>query len=136
MTTVRIPVVPRALRWATVALIAGVIFYNSILNAPSQTVVPNPVPPDLLDKWRHFLAYGALAGSLWYATLDLEQPIQYIILLVLGTSIIYGIGIECWQAMIPNRYFSMIDVYANVLGSLFVVPLLALRGRMEIWKIP
>ncbi|WP_123533875.1 VanZ family protein [Halosimplex salinum] len=134
MRTVRIPLLPRAVRWAAVALVAGFIFYTSIVTTPPpEAVVPKLGPPDLipLDKWRHFLAYGALAGSLWYATLDWDRSVRLVALFVLGVTIVYGIGIEFWQSLIPRRYFSVGDAYANALGTLFVVPLFVLRERVD-----
>lgn len=136
MATIRVPLVPRALRWAAVVLIAGVIFYSSLLATPPQTVDPRFVPSDLLDKWRHFLAYGALAGSLWYAALDWELPIGHVVLLVLGTAVVYGIGIEYGQSVLPDRYFSLLDICANVLGGSFALPLLALRERIRTVSVP
>jgi VanZ family protein len=139
MRAVRVPLIPSVVRWIAVFVVAGFIFYTSIITTPPPNpVVPKPGPPDLiqLDKWRHFLAYGALAGSLWYATVDWDRPTRFVVVVVLGTTIIYGIGLEYWQSLIPKRYFSVDDAYANAFGSLFSIPLLILRDRLKLRRFP
>lgn len=139
MPSVRIPVLPGFARWAAVVLVAGFVFYTSIVTTPpSDPIVPTPGPPDLLplDKWRHFLAYGGLAVGLWYATLDWDRRTTYVALFVLGIPIAYGVGLEVWQSFVPNRYFSVDDAYANLLGSLISLPLLVLRRRVDVYDVP
>lgn len=55
---------------------------------------------------------------------------------VLGVTVVYGVGLEFWQSLIPRRYFSIGDAYANALGSVFVIPLLLLRDRLPLLYIP
>lgn len=137
MRTIRVPVVPATLRWLAVATVAGFIFYNSVVTAPPpEPVVPDPPSLVPLDKWRHFLAYGALAGSLWYASVDWNRPLRDVVFLVVGVTTLYGVGLEVWQSFVPNRYFSAGDAYANALGALFAVPLLALRERLTVTRVP
>ena len=129
---VRVPLVPRWMRWTGVCAVAAFIFYTSILTAPP----PNPVvpgKPDLLplDKWRHFLAYAALAGTLVYATADLERSVRFQVLFVVCVATLYGIGIEVGQSQIPNRYFSLGDAYANTIGTALVTPWYLVRSRIQ-----
>lgn len=129
---VRVPLLPRWLRWAGVCAVAAFIFYTSILTTPpTDPVIPGK--PELLplDKWRHFLAYAALAGTLAYATADADRPVRTQLLLVVGVTVVYGIGIEFGQSMIPNRYFSLGDAYANALGGLLVSPWYLVESRIE-----
>ena len=51
--------------------------------------------------------------------------------LVILTTIIYGIGIEYGQSLIPERYFSVNDAYANALGGILVIPWYVLRQYTE-----
>lgn len=133
---VKLPVAPGWLRWLGVTVVAVFIFYTSILTTPpSNPVVPGR--PDLLplDKWRHFLAYGALAAALLYALLDAERPVGHVLAVVVGVAVCYGIGIELWQSTIPNRYFSLGDAYANAIGSLLVCPWYLLHDRVDLWPV-
>ena len=128
--SVRIPLLPRWLRWSAVAAVAALIFYLSILTVPpADPVVPKPnlLP---LDKWRHFLAYAAFGGALAYATADWAWPRRAILAAVVGTTVLYGIGIEAGQAFLPNRYFSIGDAWANAFGGLLVLPWYVLRPHL------
>jgi VanZ family protein len=82
-------------------------------------VVPEVIP---LDKWRHFIAYGGFGATLAYATADWKRDMRVLAVLVLGTTMAYGIGIEAWQAFIPERSFSYGDMYANALGAVLLSP--------------
>jgi VanZ family protein len=133
-----VPVVPRWVRWASVLAVAAAIFYLSVLAVPPENpVVGPPGPPDLipLDKWRHFLAYAGLAGSLAYATADWERSTAGVAAFVVGVSVLYGVGIEGIQATIPHRYFSPADAYANALGAVLAVPWFAVRSRVELVRV-
>lgn len=136
MTRLGIPLIPAAIRWSLVVVLAAVVFYLSVITVPpAEPVAPKP---DLLplDKWRHFLAYGALANALAYATADWERPTWQPACLVIGATILYGVGIESAQALVPYRYFSMVDAYANALGALFVIPWFLLKERIEVEDFP
>lgn len=136
MVRLRVPLLPAAVRWALVVVLAGVIFYLSVLTVPpGEPVVPKPqlLP---LDKWRHFLAYGALANGLAYATAGWDRPTRQHVAIVVGATVLYGLGIEGAQALTPYRYFSLFDAYANALGALFVVPWFLLRERVAFVPFP
>lgn len=135
MTELRVPLLPAWLRWAGVVAVAAVIFYLSVVSAPPADPVVDP--PDLipLDKWRHFLAYAGFGGSLAYATTDWEWSTRRLAVLVLGTTVVYGVGIEVWQAFVPARYFSLGDAYANALGAVLVSPWYLVRSRVSFVSI-
>jgi VanZ family protein len=139
MSRIAVPVLPRWLRWAAVLAVAAGVFYLSVVAVPpEEPLVAPPGPPELLplDKWRHFLAYGALAGSLTYATVDWKWPPARLAVLVVGIAAAYGLGVEGIQATTPDRYFSMGDAYANVLGALLVLPWFAVRSRVPFVRVP
>lgn len=96
-----------------------------------------PAPPDLipLDKWRHFLAYAAFGGALAYATAEWTWRQRTLALVVVGTTVIYGVGIEAWQAFVPDRYFSIGDAWANAFGGLLVLPWFAVRPYMTLTPV-
>jgi VanZ family protein len=131
MPEVRVPLLPARLRWAGVVAVAAVIFYLSVITAPPADPVIEP--PDLirLDKWRHFLTYAAFAGSLAYATADWEWPTRRLAVLVLGLTVVYGVGIEVWQGFLPNRYLSLGDAYANALGAVLASPWFHVKHRLS-----
>ena len=126
-----VPLFPSWVRWAGVAGVAALIFYLSVITAPPETTVV-PGRPDLLplDKWRHFLAYAALGGALAYATVDWEWQTRRLALGVLAVVVVYGVGIELWQSVLPDRYFGLGDAYANTFGGVLAMPLFVLRDRV------
>ncbi|MFC7018203.1 MULTISPECIES: VanZ family protein [Haloarcula] len=134
--TIRVPLLPRWLRWSFVVGIAGFIFYTSILTVPPETVIDAGKPELLpLDKWRHFVAYAVLAGTGVYATTDWNQSMRRRALLVVGLVVVYGVGIEFGQSLIPNRYFSLGDAYANALGAVLVTPWYLVRRHVEFVEV-
>ncbi|MBX0294969.1 VanZ family protein [Haloarcula nitratireducens] len=127
--TVRLPLLPRWLRWSVVALVGGFIFYTSIVTAPPETPIDYArLWVDIaLDKWRHFVAYAVLAGTLAYATDDWSLERRGIVLAVVSVTVLYGVGIEVGQSFLPGRYFSLGDALANAVGALLVAPWYLLR---------
>lgn len=88
--------------------------------------------PDLLplDKWRHLLAYAALGGALVYATVDWDHRTRWLAAGVLAAVVAYGVGLEVWQSLVPERYFSVGDAVANALGGALATALFVLRDRL------
>lgn len=112
--------------------VAGFIFYVSVIVAPPETVV-DEVRFELipLDKWRHFIAYGVLGYALAYATTDWEFPSIHVALIVFGVTVTYGVGIEYSQSLVPERYFSLTDAYANGLGGVVAISYYLFARRVE-----
>lgn len=132
----RFPLLPRWIRWVAVLAAATLIFSLSILTAPPEQAVV-PAPPDLipLDKWRHFLAYAGFGGSLAYATADWSWRRRTLAAAVIGTAVLYGIGIEIGQSFLPDRYFSLADAYANAVGGLLVLPWYLVRPSLTMTPV-
>jgi VanZ family protein len=128
----RVPLLPWWVRWSAVAGLAAFIFYTSIVTAPPETVVDQlrPGPESLLplDKWRHLLAYATLGYGLAYATTDWNVRTGRLAALVLVTTVLYGVGVEFGQSLIPGRFFSVGDAYANAFGAALVLPWYLLRS--------
>jgi VanZ family protein len=81
--------------------------------------VPELVP---LDKWRHFVAYAGFGATLAYASVDWNRRRRVVAAFVLGATVVFGVGIESWQAFLPERSFTVGDAYANALGAVLVAP--------------
>ncbi|MGG7073349.1 VanZ family protein [Campylobacter sp. 9BO] len=70
------------------------------------------------DKANHFLAFGALYILLslgWRSGLFAKFYIKFCVLLA------FGVQIELVQSMLPNRYFSLLDIFADIIGIFFGV---------------
>lgn len=139
MDRIPFPLLPRWTRWLAVAALAGFVFYFSILSPPPETVIdtrPELIP---LDKWRHFVAYAAIGGALAYATTDWDRDRTHRAVAVFVLTVLYGIGIEFCQSLMPARYFSLVDAYANALGGVLVLqwylmePYLEFRSVRDQW---
>lgn len=113
---IRLPLLPSWTRWAAVVVLAAGIFYLSIVTVPPAQVAPKPdfVP---LDKWRHFLAYGAFGYALAYALTDAPLARRRKVLAVFAVTALYGAGIEVGQSLLPRRYFGVGDFIANGIGA-------------------
>jgi len=134
---VRVPLLPAAVRWTAVAAVAAVLFYLSVVTVPpeSSPVVELMDATRLLefarDKWRHFVGYVGLAGTLAYALADPPWSTGRTALVVVGVVAAYGIGIELLQAPLPARYVSVGDALANALGAVLVTPWFFLVRYLE-----
>ena len=108
---------PVWLRWLAVAVVAGGIFYASLLVAPTSGLAPlGPLGLVGMDKWLHALAYVGLAGTLAVA-LAPDREAGRVALLALALAVGYGVGIEFAQAPLAERVFSVADMAANATGA-------------------
>lgn len=129
----RFSLLPKPIRWLLVLVLAVFIFYVSIVTTPPPETAINTAKPDLvpLDKWRHFVAYAAFGGSLAYAWADSGRSLRTTMILIFTITVLYVIGIEFGQSMVPNRYFSCMDAYANALGGILVTPWYFVRPHVD-----
>ncbi|UPW01221.1 VanZ family protein [Halorussus gelatinilyticus] len=108
---------PTWLRWLAVAVVAGGIFYASVLDSPSSGLPSlGPLGVFGIDKWLHALAYAALAGALAGALAPGRSPAVTAALAAL-LSVGYGVGIEFVQAPLARRHFSVADMLADGVGA-------------------
>lgn len=92
------------------------------------TVSPGASMPKTLDwsilafdTFSHFFVFGVLTLLLIVGFIKQYQfgtIRQKAVVYALGAGIIYGIFIEIIQAMVPGRYFDLVDILANSLGCL------------------
>jgi VanZ family protein len=134
--TIRVPLLPAWLRWGVVVAVGGFILYTSVLTVPPETAVDAAKPGALdliqLDKWRHFVAYAALGGALAYATTDWNLRPWTVGILVIGVTVLYGVGMESWQSFLPDRHFSVDDAYASAVGGTLVTPWYLIDGYFDV----
>jgi VanZ family protein len=100
---------PPATRYAGVLAVAAGIAYFSLTGDP-------PAQPSGNDKTLHFVAYATLGLAIAYATLDDQRPLVRAALIIGGAGL-YGVGIELVQWSLPERYFGLGDIAANLSGA-------------------
>jgi|AntDeeMetagen134_2_1112570.scaffolds.fasta_scaffold00327_18 VanZ family protein len=117
MTSVRVPLVARSVRYGLVAVVAAVILVASVLQ-PDPTAAPTMGPFGIVgvDKWSHALAYAGLAAVLVYASMSSNRGTDRLILAVV-LAVGFGIGIEFVQWPIPYRTASAADALADAIGA-------------------
>jgi VanZ family protein len=76
-------------------------------------LLPDTGPPGdaQIDKLAHLAAFSAIGGATWPAT---QRWRAFGHLLTIGC--LLGIGLECLQAVVPERHFSGFDILANMVG--------------------
>lgn len=65
------------------------------------------------DKLNHIIAFAALYFTLNFGFPKLNFTAKFAALMI------YGVQIEIVQAFLPNRYFSLLDIFADFLGIAF-----------------
>ncbi len=83
----------------------------------------------MTDKLAHFLVYFILSALMvWEIGKSQEFSKKQTIWTVFGLTAIYGIVIEMLQgAFFVYRYFEIMDIFANITGSICGVLLIALK---------
>ncbi|WP_255150839.1 VanZ family protein [Halorarius halobius] len=112
----QVPLAPRWLRYAAVALVAATVLGASVVR-------PAPGPDRFLlgvgfDKWLHAAGYAALAASLGYARLPAGGRLSTRALVgVALVSLAFGVGVELVQGPLPYRSLSAADAAADAVGA-------------------
>jgi hypothetical protein len=124
-----------------VIIVAVFLFYTSVITTPPEVAVTQSgagVFTSLSDisgfaqsHWRHFIAYGAFAYGLAYATDHWGLSLQSRGLLVVTTVVLFGLGIELIQPF-AQRTFAVNDIAANTLGAALVLPWFLVRPVIEV----
>ncbi len=122
MARLRLPLVPRTVRWGVVALVGATILYYSVFTPPgSGTFRTGPLGLFPFSDWLHFLAYGGLAATLAYALHDSPHPDWQVLLIVFCVTFTYGAAIEFIQLTLPGRTFDVGDMIVNAIGAAVAV---------------
>lgn len=131
MRQLPVPALPRALRYGSVLLVGAVIAFFSLTGKPPQA--PNAGP--WWDKQLHFVAYAGLGLALAYATLD-ERRLWLRALVILGVVVGYGTSIELVQWTLPERYFGLGDILANLVGGALATSWLVVERAVRYVPLP
>ena len=72
-----------------------------------------------VDKVGHAIVYGVLTILLYWGSWKNGKKLTIpVLLLGLAISISFGISMECMQYFFfPSRYFEVLDIIANIIGS-------------------
>ena len=87
--------------------------------------LPSKHLPDKGDKTLHFIAFAGFT-FFW-----LFQSTKYWAIILVG--VIYGIGIEYWQAILPasfHRGFDWYDALADSVGAIIGFPIYLIFNRL------
>ena len=106
--------------------LSRIAFAAGLLTIVMLSLMPQDSLPNvrISDKINHFLADGcvALAGGLGFG--GIRQRLR----IALGM-LLLGAGLELLQGLMPSRFMSFADIYANVAGILAGLLLVALIDR-------
>jgi VanZ family protein len=118
----RLPLVPRWLRWSLVAAVLATLLVFSVVRPPGTTgraLGPLGVFP--LTAWLHAIGYAGLAFVLAYALQTSPRPDWQILCVVFAFVTAYGAGIELIQSTLAYRTFDVGDILVNALGAAVAV---------------
>lgn len=112
--------------WCPFLLYAALILCVSSLSLPPG---PKPVP----DKAIHLVEYAVFALLLWRALAqdDFHRFTWKRAMGVAVTGALYGALDETYQSIIPGRYSSIRDWYADVAGILTMITISFVRARFS-----
>ncbi len=96
-------------------IICFYVIYVFIITYLSLTPIEHKGPVVIWDKAAHFTAYLLLAMFVR------KVHIRFSYLTCVITCFSYSFAIECIQYFIPNRQFDVLDMLANLLGTILGV---------------
>lgn len=123
----KVPLLPRWMRWALVAVVSGVILYFSVIQSPGT---PSGAGP-FWDKKLHFAAYGGLTVVYAYATARYRRRPIYRAVGVILAVVLFGVLVEMLQGIVPVRQFSILDLLANAVGALLASVWFLLESHLD-----
>ncbi|WP_436344537.1 VanZ family protein [Natronorubrum sp. FCH18a] len=153
--SLRIPLLPRLVRWLPSVVVAALICYWSVIATPpagpsletaalvgdtaalaDDTVasgVGTGVADSIPDSYtRHATAYATLTLSLAYALADREAPIARKALFVFAIVTGYGALMEVGQLYQPARTTALADVLVNACGAAIALGWYGLERRARV----
>ena len=107
--------------------ISGIFLVSSIPSIPSKSFPVEQIIP--MEYPLHLTAFFVLF-LLFYRLLEHKNkplPLRNIVLFSIILTMAVAIAKECWQLLIPSRFFSMKDILVD--GSAAILAMFALRIR-------
>ena len=96
-------------------IIGFYVLYVCIITYFSLTPIEHKISESIWDKAAHFTAY------LFLVMFVRKVHIRFNYLTCIITCLSYSFIIECIQYLIPNRQFELLDILANLLGTVLGV---------------
>ncbi|PHQ45261.1 hypothetical protein DJ68_13850 [Halorubrum sp. C3] len=122
MSRLRLPLVPRSFRLASVVAVAATILYFSVVTPPGSGVIRTGLFGILpYSTWLHGLAYAGLAVTLAYALQDRSWRDWTVLVVVFFVVVGYGGSIELLQSTLDARTADFGDLLVNAVGAAVAV---------------
>lgn len=152
----RIPLLPTPLRWLPATVVAGLIWYWSLVAAPpagiasaAKVVDGDPISvTSALDPaafalghelsaldGRHLVAYASLTLTLAYGLVDRNLPVASKAALVFTVAVGFGVCVEAGQSFHPARTASALDAFSNAVGAAIALSWYRLERRATVVPI-
>jgi VanZ family protein len=128
--TVRVPCLPRTVRWAVALVVAVCITVASVVETGGVSRGP------LTDTHLHLGAYAVFSVVLAYATLHYRERSLARVAIVLSGAVALGAGLELVQLTLPYRTFSLGDLFANSAGAFVGLVWVALEPHVRYVEPP
>ncbi|MFB6102274.1 MAG: VanZ family protein [Haloplanus sp.] len=118
----RLPLVPRSVRWLLVGVALATILAFSVVPPPgARRPITGPLGVLPLSTWLHGVAYAGLAVVLAYALQTSSRPDWQVLVGVFVFATAYGVGIELVQLTLPHRAFDTADILVNATAAALAV---------------
>ena len=118
MRRLRLPLVPRWLRFGGVLTVAATILYFSVFTPPgSGTIQFGPFGLFPYSTWLHGVAYAGLAVVLAYALQDRPWRDRSVLAVVFVIAVGYGGSLELLQSTLDARTADFGDLLVNAIGA-------------------
>jgi len=132
---VRLPLVPRLVRWTFVAAVLVTILVFSVVRPPGGGPVTGPFRIVPLSTWLHAVGYAGLAATLAYALRASSRPDWQVLCAVFAFATAYGAGIELLQSTLAYRTFDTADILVNAgAAALAVIGWKAITRRVRFYR--
>ena len=117
----RLPLVPRWVRWSLVVAVLVTLLVASVVRPPATPPARDPFGLVPLSTWLHAIGYAGLAFVLAYALQTSPRPDWQILCVVFAFATAYGAGIEVIQSTLAYRTFAVGDILVNAGGAAVAV---------------
>lgn len=117
----RLPLLPKWLRFLLVASVVFLIVWFSITPLPRWVTDSGPLGLLPIRKYLHLIAYAGLALVMGYALAENPRPDWQVLTIVFLVAVGLGLSLEGLQATLPHRHASLEDAVMNAAGAALAV---------------